>query len=72
MTPVRDAFWTTKTPARLFFIPWSSAVAGASFRSRSISLKISFNDAPVTLVVTSAVSTQLACAGCASSVLKGE
>jgi hypothetical protein len=43
----------------VFLIPSSSALGGASVRSRSISLKISVSDAPVTLDVTSAVSTHM-------------
>ena len=53
-------------------MPRSSAADGASFRNLSISKKISFSDAPVTFVVTSAVSTQSACAGWDSSWLNGE
>ena len=40
----------------------SSSADGASLRSRETSLKISVSDAPVTLVVTSAVSRQFALA----------
>ena len=47
----------------LFWMPCSSVVGGGSLRSRSISEKISFSDAPVTSVVTSACSTQCACFG---------
>src|SRR6266436_3693856 len=39
-------------------MPFSSSTPGASFCKRSTSPKISFSDAPVTAVVTSAVSTQ--------------
>src|SRR5216684_830074 len=41
-------------------MPFSSSAPGASFCKRSTSPKISFSDAPVTAVVTSAVSTQYA------------